>query len=410
MSSEWPVAPLASIAVQDSGFIGGPFGSSLGRRDYVQSGVPVVRGANVQGPVADFSDATYVTEQKATALARCLARPGDIVMTQRGTLGQVATLPDDFSAYLISQSQMAIRVDPCLADPQYVLYALRTLWVRKQIADRAIVTGVPHLNLGIFKELTISTPPLADQRRVAAVLHALDDKIASNRRLAALLLAIVEAVFAHALNRSRGEAITLGDLGTIRGGGTPKTKVPEYWAPAEVVWATPKDMTALRSPVISCSERCISREGLANSSAILLPAGTVLYTSRATLGHVAIAAIELATNQGFITVEPAPGFSSAFVLVMLRHRNDAIIAKANGSTFLEVNKTNFKTVECMKPSEEALAEFDAVAVPAMAKVESLEDETATLQRIHAELLPKLVSGEIRVSPGGDEGGPVELAA
>jgi type I restriction enzyme, S subunit len=352
----------------------------------------------------DFGKARPVAEDAyVTWTRRATPRTGDLILCREAPVGPIARVPGS-PRVCLGQRTVLLRPDARKTDGAYLMYAL--LAPQTQAALRGLAEGstVPHLNVADVRRFPLAPPPLDEQRRIAAVLGALDDKVDGNERLTATTLELIEAAFARLKRDPSTTTMQLGKLGTVRGGGTPSTRVEEHWEPAEVVWVTPKDMTALKVPLIAESQRRISAEGLASSSAKLLPRGTVLYTSRATLGHVAIADRDLATNQGFIAVEP-DGFSSEFVLMTLRDRNEAIIAKANGSTFLEVNKTNFKAVDCARPSASALEQFDSIAGPAMRKVAAVERETRTLRAIRDELLPKLVSGAVRVPAGPDVGDP-----
>jgi type I restriction enzyme S subunit len=310
-----------------------------------------------------------------------------------------------------------LRPNPAVVDGDYLLYLL--LAPSTQDALRTLSEGstVAHLNVADVRNFRITVPELYEQQAVAAVLRALDEKVASNRRLMALLDDTVTTLYRGYVRLFQGqppandtelgplpagwEVRHLGDLGTIRGGGTPSSKVSQYWEPGEVVWVTPKDMTALQAPVVYASDRLISHEGLQNSSAKLLPPGTVLYTSRATLGHVAIARTNLATNQGFIAIEPNAEYSSEFVLMTLRERNDAIISKANGSTFLEVNKTNFKAVPFIDPPASVRQRFNEAARPAFEKIETLDKEIRSLVSMRDGLLAKLAAGVLQVSGTDD---------
>ena len=211
MRSDVPSVSLRDVSVE-RGIIGGPFGSSLGRKDYQADGVPVIRGANISQPPFVMDDLVFVSDEKADALSRCVAIPGDIVVTQRGTLGQVGRVPPGpYPRWLVSQSQMALRVSPEVADPAFVYYCLRSPQLQRQIHDAAIVTGVPHINLGIFGNLLVPMPTLREQARIAAVLGTLDDKIYSNTRMSETLIAIGAAL----VERSQWHASTpvlVGDV------------------------------------------------------------------------------------------------------------------------------------------------------------------------------------------------------
>jgi len=177
---------------------GGPFGSDLVSRDYVESGVPVVRGVNL--PLTSrFScdNFVYVSPAKADRLHLNCAKPGDLVFTQRGTLGQVGVLPQGmaYEKFLISQSQMKMTVDETKACPAFIYYYFRSRGAVSYIESIALQAGVPHINLGILRKFPIVAPPAVVQRKVAAVLSAYDDLIENNRQRIALLERMAEQLY-----------------------------------------------------------------------------------------------------------------------------------------------------------------------------------------------------------------------
>lgn len=142
--------------------------------------------------------------------------------------------------------------------------------------------------------------------------------------------------------------VKLGDIGKIVGGGTPKTKEESYYG-GEIAWITPKDLSLNKSKYIFYGERNITEEGLKNSSAKLLPKGTVLFSSRAPIGYVAIAGNDLATNQGFKSVIPAENVDSEFIYYLLINNVENIKNFGVGSTFREVSGSVMKNIEVMIP-------------------------------------------------------------
>lgn len=207
--------PLRSIAA-DRGLVGGPFGSSLVNADYTDDGIPVIRGANMSAGRFVGGEFAFVSQEKfARDLSRNSAAPRDVIYTQRGTLGQVALVPSTgVGTFVVSQSQMRLRVDPQRAVPEFVYYASTTSDFLKQVDDRAISTGVPHTNLGILAELEIPLPPLAEQQAIAEVLGALDDKIAANTALADKLLEVVNTEFLSRFG-TRDLDVPLGSLAEV---------------------------------------------------------------------------------------------------------------------------------------------------------------------------------------------------
>lgn len=197
-----------------SGLVGGPFGSNLVSADYTDDGVPVIRGDNLSSGKWVDGDFVYVSDLKFRSdLARNAAVAGDLVFTQRGTLGQVALVPAGaHPTYVISQSQMRLRVDQSKAVEHFLYYACSAPEFRKQIADRAITTGVPHVNLGILGELAVPLPPLPTQRAIAEVLGALDDKIAANATVDWLAEGMLSAEFRALQVRSDAVAVRVTEL------------------------------------------------------------------------------------------------------------------------------------------------------------------------------------------------------
>jgi type I restriction enzyme, S subunit len=194
--------PITECTVGDvaapsrNALVGGPFGSDLVSRDYVPTGVPVIRGANMGHGRWVGGEFVYVTPEKADSLASNCAKPGDLVFTQRGTLGQVALVPKKGAdRYLISQSQMKVTLDPTKADALFLYYVFISAEQQAYIVQNAITTGVPHTNLGILRNTPLMLPPLAEQKAIAAVLGALDDKIELNRRMNATLEVMARTLF-----------------------------------------------------------------------------------------------------------------------------------------------------------------------------------------------------------------------
>ena len=195
--SDWIETTVGDLAASTrNALVGGPFGSNLVSKDYVDHGVPVIRGQNM-GARWVAGDFAYVSPEKARSLYANIARPGDVVFTQRGTLGQVALVPDDlFDIYVVSQSQMKLTVDPKKADSLFLYYLFGSPVQQEYIRQNAIQVGVPHTNLGILRDTPVCIPKEVDaQRSIARCLGTLDDKIELNCRMNETLEAMARAIF-----------------------------------------------------------------------------------------------------------------------------------------------------------------------------------------------------------------------
>ena len=190
---------------------------------------------------------------------------------------------------------------------------------------------------------------------------------------------------------------TLSDLGTVVGGGTPSKKHPEYYSEHGIPWITPKDLSVDKSKFISHGENDISELGFSNSSAIKMPEGTVLFSSRAPIGYIAIASNTVTTNQGFKSVIPNNNVGSAFMYFFLKQTLPIIDGMASGSTFKEISGSGMKSVPAVIPDNETLHVFNEFCKPLFEQQAVMEAENRRLSGIRDTLLPKLMSDEIDVS-------------
>lgn len=412
----WPVTTIDDIKSPERySCVGGPFGSDLTGRDYVSEGVPVIRGSNLPAELDFLDDGfVFVSAEKAAALRANTAAPGDLVFTQRGTLGQVGLIPLSarFPEYVISQSQMKLRVDPSRVDPRFLYYFFRHPNTVQQVISRAITSGVPHINLSILKAFCVPCPPLRDQFRVVSVLASFDNLIANNRRRMALLEQAARLIYEEWFVRLRfpghdgvrvvdgvpeGWArVAIPDVAETIGGGTPSTSVEAYWQDGDIEWVTPTDVTKNRHYVLTSAERTITAAGLAASSAKLLPKHAILMSSRASIGYFAIPGREVCTNQGFIAVVCHKEEFWPYLLMQLSSRVEEIRSLGTGTTFLEVSKGKFRNLQVVRPSDPVVAAYARAVTPFFDQVRKLKQQNEVLVRARDLLLPRLMSGEVVV--------------
>ena len=185
----------------------------------------------------------------------------------------------------------------------------------------------------------------------------------------------------------------VGQLADIVGGSTPRTKVEEYWRGGTHCWVTPKDLSTLSTSVLLDTERKITDAGLKTISSGLLSPGTVLLSSRAPIGYLAINEVPTAVNQGFIALKPKEQMSNMYLLLWCKASADEIISHANGSTFLEISKSSFRSIPLSIPSNPLMSAYKAIAATLHNKVVETEKTSHTLSAQRETLLPKLISGD-----------------
>lgn len=187
---------------------------------------------------------------------------------------------------------------------------------------------------------------------------------------------------------------TFGDAFDIKGGATPSTTEPKYWEGGTNAWATPKDMSSLTSKVIYRTERQITAAGVAKISSKSLPSGTVLMSSRAPVGYLAIAKAAISINQGFIAIPPTQDVPPSFIVELLAQKMPDIKANAGGTTFAEISKTQFRPIKWVRPSKQALTAFGKVTESLYKQVHVNCLQVDALADLRDHLLPRLISGKI----------------
>ena len=188
----------------------------------------------------------------------------------------------------------------------------------------------------------------------------------------------------------------LGEVADVAGGTTPSTKVTEYWEGGTHCWATPKDLSRLSVPVLLDTERKITDSGLKRIGSGLQPNGTVLLSSRAPIGYLAINKVPVAVNQGFIAIQPRNSVSNLFLLYWCKASLDEIVSHANGSTFLEISKSNFRKIPLIMPTLPVLDAYHLLVSSQHDRIVANERNTRVLAAQRDTLLPKLVGGEVAV--------------
>jgi len=253
----------------------------------------------------------------------------------------------------------------------------------------------PMLNRNYIARVPVMVPPASEQREIAEVLGALDRMRLANIELARATDELVSTCFTRAVREATYPGATFADVARVSGGGTPSTKVPEYWE-GTIPWATPTDVTALEGPYLESTSRTITGAGLRSCSSELFSPGAILMTSRATIGAFALTQVPTAVNQGFIVVEPHDETLRYWMLHDMRSRVDEFIAMANGATFLELSRGNFKKLEVRVAARHVMQDFatNAEALHKSARHALLENHTLT--ELRATLLPELMSGRLRV--------------
>ena len=398
---------------------------------------PVLLGLASIQPDGGFRRGSFKT-YGGESPAKITLGPDDVYVslkdvTQSGDLlGSVARVPRDIAAGRLTQDTVKLQFDGRPISQHYVYWLLRTPAYRAYCRSHATGTTTLGLARDDFLDFPVPEPSDADLSLVE-LLEGLDDRIALLRETNATLEAIAQALFKSwfvdfdpVRAKSQGLApagmdaataalfpdgfeeseigdvprgwpvLPIGDAVDCIGGATPDTKDERYWLPPAHAWTTPKDLSGLASPVLLRSERMISAQGLARIGSGLLPVGTLLMSSRAPIGYLAIAQLPLAINQGYIAMPPGGRLSPLYLLFWCRQNMELIKTRANGSTFMEISKKAFRPIPALVPPAQVVAAFDEVASPLFARIVQNEGQSQSLAALRDTLLPRLISGQLRL--------------
>ncbi|GAA0195445.1 restriction endonuclease subunit S [Glutamicibacter creatinolyticus] len=342
-----------------------------------------------------FENLRFVDEATYSTWFRAHPIPGDIIFVCKGSPGRTALVPDPVT-FCIAQDMVALRADPATVNNRYLYYLLQSKETRRKIENMHVGTMIPHFKKGDFHRLVLPIhSDLSQQLAIAEVLGALDDKIAANAKIAATADELAVTEYRQALASANYTDATFADLAKVSGGGTPSTKEPAYWA-GDIPWATPTDITALAGPYLEATSRTITEVGLSACASELYPEGSILMTSRATIGAFALAQVPTAVNQGFIVVQPNDPQLHFWIFHEMRSRVDEFISLANGATFLELSRGNFKKFKVRTASPDIMHSFNEIAMGLHRAARGALLENKTLATTRDALLPQLMSGKLRV--------------
>jgi type I restriction enzyme S subunit len=333
-------------------------------------------------------------------------------------------------------------------DMQWLYYSI----IHHKLGEIDDGSPIPSTTRAAVYVTDVDVPPLPEQKAIAHVLGSLDDKIELNRRMNETLEGMAQALFKswfvdfdpvidNALaagnpipeplaqraetrrqalangtaNRDSAQAFpasfrfteelgwipeewelsTIGEQVSAVGGGTPSTKNESFWN-GEHLFCTPKDLSGLSSIVLDQTERHLTDLGAEKVSSGILPEGTVIMSSRAPIGYLAITNKPVTVNQGIIALVKNENYNPLFLLCWLRTNMERIVERANGSTFLEISKKNFKPIPFLKPSTSCIELFESNAELVHQRISVCAKNSQTLAKLRDVLLPKLISGELRI--------------
>jgi len=353
--------------------------------------------------------ARCLTEKGLSEVKNCLIPKNSICVSCIGSDMGKSVITD---RSIVTNQQINSIIPSESFDPHFVYYLMQGKRREIRFIGRNGTT-VPILNKNAFSNLTITAPDIDEQHRISSFLSALDNKIAVNRRICENLEAQAQALFKHwfidfaPFKEEKFVESELGmipegwrvgrldELGDIVGGATPSKAEDSYYTSKGIAWLTPKDLSNKLSKFTSRGEIDLTQEGYNSCSAKLMPKGSVLFSSRAPIGYLTIAKNDICTNQGFKSVVPKYA-GTAYIYYLLKTNTKRIESMSSGTTFKEASGSLMKSLAVIIPPKSIIDNYEASVVEIFKEQEVIEDESSRLSTLRDALLPKLMSGQIKV--------------
>lgn len=401
---------------------------------WTDSGVLVLRSQNIRNGRLDLSAKSYTDEAHFEQRSRrARLRGGDLVITREAPMGEVCLIPDGLRCCL-GQRMVMLRPDPKKCHSRFLLYSIQSRVVQDEIkVNEGTGSTVSNLRIPLLEALPIPHPPLAEQKAIAAVLGALDDKIELNRRMNATLEAMARALFQSwfvdfdpvrakldgrppaALDPATAalfadsfqdsplgpipqgwEVCPLSEKIQLLSGGTPKTSEPTYWD-GDIPWYSVRDAPSETDVWVIHTDKHVTKLGIANSAAQIFPEKTTIISARGTVGKLALTAVPMAMNQSCYGVRGITGYGDYFTYYSLREATAQLQQRTHGTVFDTITTETFKTLGCIFPTPEITAAFDKLVEPLLGQIRANLHQSHTLATLRDTLLPKLLTGELSVS-------------
>jgi type I restriction enzyme S subunit len=433
MASEWPTLTVDQIKARDDRAIAiGPFGSRMKADAYVSHGVPVIRGNNISETRALKGEFVFVSAETADELRGCNVFAGDLVFPHRGAIGQVGIVPaDDVERYMLSTSLMKLTCRREIVDPLFIFYFFRSPLGQHALLQHASTVGTPGIGqpLASLRSIKVPVPPLAEQRAIANILGSLDDKIDLNRRMNETLEAIARTFFkswfvdfdpvrAKAEGRGVGLPKSLTDLFPANFADSELREVPKGWkvkSLPEVIEVNPTrslrkgdvapylDMANMPTRshlprevverVFGSGMRFLNGDTLVARITPCLENGKTAFVDFLKKGQVGWGSTE------YIVLRPKPPLPEEYAYFLARSdgfREFAIQSMTGSSGRQRVPTESLQHYRFAMPAYEITRHFGRIVRPLLDRASAAASESRTLSALRDALLPKLVSGEVRI--------------
>lgn len=420
--SNWEIKKISELDQNKDCVQTGPFGSLLHSYDYQATGHPLILVKHVKNGKILKENLPKIGDKKYLTLRKFILNEGDIVFTRVGYVGESGYVEKENAGWLISGQMLRIRLNNSKVNNRFLAFLFLTERFHRLAQSVVLGSTRDSINTQILKDMPIVLPSRQEQDKIVSLIHPIHILVDNLKNQNRILEKMIESIFKswfidfefpneqEKSYKSSGGKMVNSELGKIPkgwginsigefcftyGGGTPSTKNPEFWN-GTINWAVPSDLTKNNQLFLKETERKITEVGLDNCASKLHPSNSILMTSRASIGFFSVNKVPIATNQGFIVIEPKREIDLYYLLNNFQTRVSEFINNANGTTFLEISRGTFRKLRVVIPTKEVLESFHAFVNPVYEKIFINEKMIDCLTEIRDYLLPKLMFGDVQI--------------
>ena len=393
--TNWKIYKLSDLCDLVAGF-------AFKSKDFGDYPNKVVKIADIQPPTVDTYSLAGVdiSTYNTSKLQKFIVSKGDYVLAMTGaTIGKLGRITNDIEAY-INQRVLTFRPNESIVDKDYLYYQLCSVNFSKYILNHIdSETAQPNISAGSVGGFEITLPSLQEQRRIAGILGAIDDKIENNRRINANLESQAQALYKQWFVDNRSDDWEVGavsDYYDIAIGKTPPRKEKQWFSinPKDSIWVSISDMGSCGA-YISESSEFLTAEAVDKFNIKVVPNNTVLLSFKLTVGRVAISDGVMTTNEAIAHFNTSNDFLTEYTYLALKAYNFANLGSTS-SIATAVNSKIIKSMPWVMPNQDILSKFHALASPIFKQIKNNIKENKTLATLRDALLPKLMNGEIKL--------------
>jgi len=396
--SEWKQCKLGDIADVQTG----PFGSQLHSADYVQIGIPSIMPTNIGTRLEiNTSNIACITQSDAERLRKYLVKEGDIVYSRRGDVEKCAFITEKENGWLCGTGCLRVRFNSDEVSPKYCAYYLSTDEIKGWVSGHAVGTTMPNLNTTILSRLPLTLPTLNEQKAIAAVLSSLDDKIDLLHRQNKTLEAMAETLFRQWFieeAKEDWEEKKLEELVDIGIGRTPPRNQHEWFSECsdDIKWISIKDLGNDGVFIFKTAEY-LTHGTVDQFNIPVIPKDTVVLSFKMTVGRVAITSEEMLSNEAIahFKFNKQTPFTKEYLYLFLRSYKYDLLGSTS-SIVTSINSAMIKKIEIPIPDDSLMKKFDTSVKLFFHKIRRNQLQVRTLEKLRDTILPKLMSGEVKV--------------